>query len=226
MSFLAKLSLGSTEYNVLTADYEISMPVDANSRPNGSPTAGTLNLTLESNSKNDIVEWTSNRQKKNGQITFYRRDSQSSLKTVAFNDGYCISMRETFDANSADPMRVTIRISAGEVKINNAATIKKPWSAMSAIAKGIGEAIGIDASSIINDPMVKSAESAYHQADDMKNEAISQYNSAKTTANAAKDTVYAAKDEAGKGIHDAGQEMNELKNAPDDAGKEISSFIP
>ncbi len=226
MSFLAKLSLGSTEYNVLNADYEISMPVDANSRPNGNASAGTLNLTLESNNKNDIVEWTSNRQKKNGQITFYRRDSQSSLKTVSFNDGYCISMHETFDANSADPMRVRIRISAGEIKINNAATLKKPWSAMSAIAKGIGDAIGIDASSIMNDPMVQNIESAYHQAEEAKEEATSQYNSTKNTANAYKETAYAAKDETEKGAGDAGKKMDEMKDAPGDAGKEISSFIP
>lgn len=226
MSFLAKLSLGSTEYNVLNADYEISMPVDANSRPNGNATAGTLNLTLESNNKNDIVEWTSNRQKKNGQITFYRRDSQSSLKTVSFSDGYCISMHESFDANSADPMRVRIKISAGEIKINNAATLKKPWSAMSAIAKGIGDAIGIDASSIMNDPMVKSAESAYGQASAAKQEATSQYNSTKQTANAYKETAYEAKDEADQGISDAGKEANQMKDAPDEAGKEIYSFIP
>lgn len=226
MSFLAKLSLGSTEYNVLNADYEISMPVDGNNRPNGNASAGTLNLTLESNNKNDIVEWTSNRQKKNGQVTFYRRDSQSSLKTVAFSDGYCISMHETFDANSTEPMRVRIRISAGEIKINSAATLKKPWSAMSAVAKGVGEAIGINASSIMADPSVKSVENAYHQADEMKQEATSQYNSTKQQAKSYKETATEAKDEVDHGMKDAGHEMNEMKDAPDDAGKEIASFIP
>ncbi len=245
MSFLAKLSLGSTEYNVLTADYEISMPVDANSRPNGSATAGTLNLTLESNNKNDLVEWASNRQKKNGQITFYRRDSQSSLKTVAFSDGYCISMREQFDASSADPMRVTVRISAGEIKINNAATLKRPWSTAAAVTKEASSAAGIDASSIMSEQPAaggdsmsnagdmgslgsaassagSSVSSAAQGAGGMQQEMAQHYEEAKTTADAASQTANAAKQSAGQAQQGAGS----AAHAPEAAEEKISSFIP
>ena len=227
MSFLAKLVLGSTEFNVLTADYEITQPTDAQNRPNGKPKGGIINLTLEASAKNDLAEWMmSPTMKKSGRLTFYRRDANSSMKTVSFSDGFCIYYHESFDANNKDPMKTIIRISAGEMKINNNCVLTNPWSSMSALAADIGDKLGLGSivggggpgimDDIMNDPDMK----------EMGSMAKSGYDTAKKGA----DTASAVKDDAQQLEHeaeeDAGDVSHEASEKKKDADNAISSFIP
>ncbi len=128
MSFLAKMLIGSTEYNVLNLDYDISQRVDQQNRPNAGPKGGIINLVIESNSKNEIIEWAvSPSMVKNGSITFYRRDANSSMKTVAFKDAFCINYKEVFNAEDNSPLKTELTLSARELTINSNFTLTNPW---------------------------------------------------------------------------------------------------
>lgn len=228
MSFLAKLVLGSTEFNVLTADYEITQSTDAQNRPNGKPKGGIINLTLEASAKNDLAEWMmSPTMKKSGRLTFYRRDANSSMKTVTFSDGFCIHYHESFDANNKDPMKTTIRISAGELKINNNCVLTNPWSSMSALASDIGDKLGLGSimgggggpgfmDDIISNPDVQGMGALAKEAYD--------------TGKKGYDTASAVKDDATQLKHEAEEDAGDVANAANekkqDADNAITSFIP
>jgi len=116
MSFLAKLTLGENSYVVLNADYEVSQPIGRRNMPTDAPTLGLIHMTLESNNKSEIFEWAvSHKLAKSGSIIFYRRDAQSSMKTLSFKDGFCINFKEQFEADSDKPMRMHITVAVREI---------------------------------------------------------------------------------------------------------------
>ena len=116
MSFLAKLTLGENSYIVLNADYEVSQPIGRRNMPTDAPVVGLIHITLESNNRSEIFEWAvSPKLAKSGNIVFYRRDAQSSMKTLSFKDGFCISFREQFEADSEKPMRMHITLAVREI---------------------------------------------------------------------------------------------------------------
>ena len=130
MSFQAKLILGSTEYNILTVEYAISQQVDVHNRPNGRPRGGIIDLTIESGSNHDLIQWVvQDNMVKNGKIEFYRRDANSSQKTVEFKDGFCIYLKEIFVADGANPMVTKLTISSRELTILNV-NIQNAWAGM------------------------------------------------------------------------------------------------
>jgi Hemolysin coregulated protein Hcp (TssD) len=75
---------------------------------------------VESTGTTDVFEWMiSAVQTKNGEVTFYRRDNMSKLKTLIFSEGHCVDYYESFDHNGAHPMQITFTISAKELKLND-----------------------------------------------------------------------------------------------------------
>ena len=111
MSFLAKLVLDSNEYNVVTVDYEISQPIGRRNMPNDEPHLGLINITVESSNKSELFAWAmAARTTKNGSIVFYRRDAQSSMKTLNFSDTFCIRFKEIFEADGSVPMRMELTL--------------------------------------------------------------------------------------------------------------------
>ncbi len=216
MSFLAKLVIGSSEFVVLRTDYEISQPVDQQNKPNGKPRGGIISVTVESSNKNDLAEWmVSPTMKKSGQITFYRRDANSSMKTLAFNDGYCIGYQESFDSNSPDAMSIRLRISAGEIKINNSCTVTNPWSTAAAMMQdaagglGIGnlfDGVGGGATAAAFAAATSAASDGLSKANSLKEEAEAKASEAATTAQAAKQEAEAKAAEATTAAQAAKQE--------------------
>lgn len=131
MSFLAKLTLGASEYNILSVEYDISQPIDHHHRPNGKPEGGLIHLVVESNNKTELVEWMlSPNMKKNGSIIFSRRDVSSAMKTIEFKDSFCIFYKETFHASDNNPMKMHLTLSARVLAINNKLLINT-WPGMS-----------------------------------------------------------------------------------------------
>ena len=135
MSFLAKLELGDKEYNILSADYDISQPIDHYGRPHGKAKGGLVQLTIESSTDNQLVEWASKHSlMKDGKLIFYRRDANSQMKTVKFKDAFCIYLKEIFTADGANPMVTRLTISARELTIASI-TIANPWAGSTSNAK-------------------------------------------------------------------------------------------
>lgn len=61
-----------------------------------------------------------NFERKDGTITFFKRDTDSKLKELSFKEGYLVKFEESFDADNPNPMTVTFTISARELSMGNA----------------------------------------------------------------------------------------------------------
>ena len=127
MSFLSKLQLDSNEYNVLSVDYEISQPIGRRNMPTDAPHLGLINITVESSNKSELLGWAiAPRTTKNGSITFFRRDAQSSMKTLKFFDTFCISYKEKFEADGAVPMQVVMTLAPRRIECQGV-TLEEFW---------------------------------------------------------------------------------------------------
>jgi hypothetical protein len=84
-------------------DYEFDQSVDKdNQQPLGTPRGKRLKITVEAFSQEENVEllnWMVNRSlNKKGKITVYKpSDPDSKLKTIEFEDAYCVNYKENWE---------------------------------------------------------------------------------------------------------------------------------
>ncbi len=121
MSFLAKLSIdGNEELNVLNCDFRFTQMTNATGKPTSIPAGGYVDFTVESNKATDLFDWMiSPTSKKNGKVTFYRRDVMSTLQKLEFTEAYCVSYRQSYTHHGDHPMQVSFTISAKTLKLND-----------------------------------------------------------------------------------------------------------
>lgn len=120
MSFKAKLSVAGKELNVLECNYDLFQETDATGRPSSVTRGGKINVTVESRGETDLFEWMCNNfERKDGTITFYKRDTDAKLKELQFSEGYLVRYEERFDALDSTPMTEKFTISAREIKMGN-----------------------------------------------------------------------------------------------------------
>lgn len=132
MSFQAKLKLDDIEFNILSVEYAITQPVDANNRPSGRVRGGIIELSLESGANYELIQWATNATMvRSGKVEFYRRDSTSILKTVEFKDAFCIYLKEIFVSEGPHPMVTKVTISAHEIIIDSS-SILNTWAGLNA----------------------------------------------------------------------------------------------
>ncbi|UGU16634.1 phage tail protein [Sinomicrobium kalidii] len=112
MSFKAMLSVGGKKVNILNANYDLTQEVDATGRPSSVTRGGRIYLTVESTGDSFFFEWmTNNFERKNGMITYSKRDTDAKLREVHFTEGYLVKYRENFDASGRNPLTETFTIS-------------------------------------------------------------------------------------------------------------------
>ncbi|KZS38900.1 phage tail protein [Aquimarina aggregata] len=117
MSFKAKLKVGGKEYNVLSCSYDLNQEVDATGRPSSITRGGRINLTVESTGETDLFEWQcSSFERKNGSITFSKRDTDAKMKELKFDEGYLVKFKEQFDSTGSNPLVTSFTISAREIE--------------------------------------------------------------------------------------------------------------
>ncbi len=120
MSFLSKIIIDDDSLNVLQCSFSFDQGADRTGRPSQKPIGGQIQLIVESTNKTDFLEWMiSPDMTKDGEITFYKRDNMSSLKTLKFKDAFCLNYREDFDAVSDKPLTTRFIISAKELIIKD-----------------------------------------------------------------------------------------------------------
>lgn len=120
MSFKAKLKVAGKEYNVLDCSYQMHQEVDATGRPSSITRGGRINVTIESTQETDLFEWMCNNfERKDGSITFLKRDSDATMKELKFNEGYLIKFDEQYNSTNVNPMVVSFTISAKEITMGN-----------------------------------------------------------------------------------------------------------
>lgn len=120
MSFKAKLNVGGKEYNVLTCNYKLHQETDATGRPSSVTRGGQFTVTVESTADTSLSDWMFNNfERKDGSITFFKRDTDAKAKELQFGEGYAIAYSEEFDHQGKMPMSETIKISAKTLKMGN-----------------------------------------------------------------------------------------------------------
>ncbi|SFW25642.1 hypothetical protein SAMN02927921_00756 [Sinomicrobium oceani] len=112
MSFKATLSVGGKKVNILSANYDLAQEVDATGRPSSVTRGGRIYLTVESTGDSFFFEWmTNNFERKNGTITYIKRDTDAKLREVNFTEGYLVKYKENFDHRGDNPLTETFTIS-------------------------------------------------------------------------------------------------------------------
>jgi hypothetical protein len=127
MSFKAKLSVGGQEVNILECSYELTQEVDATGRPSSVTRGGQIHIVLESSGDTFFFEWMCNNfERKDGSVTFFKRDTDAKLKELKFTEGYLVYFEEKFDSVTNKPMTETITISARKIQVGNG-TMDNDW---------------------------------------------------------------------------------------------------
>ncbi len=131
MSFLSTLTIDDTDYKVLKCHFGMNQSIAKNGMAIQNPTGGGLiDIIIESTSSTDLFDWmVSANKKKNGSITFYRRDAMSRLKRLDFTDALCVRYDEDFDHDGASPMTTRVTISAREIVLEDV-TVSNNWTVM------------------------------------------------------------------------------------------------
>ncbi len=120
MSFLAKFIIDGDQYNVLESVYSMHQPTDEVGKPIGRPKGGKISLTMESNGKTDLFHWMKEPSVvKDGTLIFFKRDAMAQQMVLEFKKGFCVEYVERFIADTKDPMKISIVISAQSIKVGN-----------------------------------------------------------------------------------------------------------
>jgi hypothetical protein len=120
MSFKSVFEVAGKKMVVKHCSYDLTQEVDATGRPSAITRGGRIRLVVESTGDTDLFEWmVNNFERKDGSITFYKRDSDATQKVVKFKEGYLVKFEESFDADDKDPMTIAFTISARELNVGN-----------------------------------------------------------------------------------------------------------
>lgn len=118
MSFKAKLTINGQEVNVLSCNYDLNQEVDATGRPSSVTRGGRIRLRVESTGDSSFFEWmVNNYERRDGTITFLKRDTEAKMKQLKFSEGYLVSYAEQFDHANGHPLSETFTISAREITV-------------------------------------------------------------------------------------------------------------
>jgi hypothetical protein len=120
MSFKAKFTVDGTDYNVLHCSFAMHQEVDATGRPSSITRGGTISVVVESTDSTALYEWMCDSyMRKDGTITFNKRDEDAKLKELKFTEAYMISYEEAFDHAGTGAMITSFTLSAREINMGN-----------------------------------------------------------------------------------------------------------
>jgi len=120
MSFKAKLNVGGQDVNVLNCNYALKQETDATGRPSSITRGGKISLVVESTGDTTFFEWmTNNFERKDGTITFVKRDSDATMKQLKFTEAYVVDYKENFDATGENPVTESFTLSAREISVGS-----------------------------------------------------------------------------------------------------------
>ena len=116
--FKAVLKVDNREMNVLYCHYDLIQEVDDTGRPSSITRGGRIMLTIESTDDTSMFEWMCNNfERKDGSVTFFKRDADAASKTLEFSEGYLIKYDEKFHSRNRIPFVESFTISAREIKM-------------------------------------------------------------------------------------------------------------
>jgi hypothetical protein len=121
LSFKAILELEKKkQVRVIECNFGFTQDVDSQGKPTGRPKGGIINLVIESTDDSELISWMfAHDARKNGTISFLRRDDERPMKKVTFKDGICISYHESFRDFGSTPMTIALTISARAIDVGD-----------------------------------------------------------------------------------------------------------
>jgi len=128
-SFLAELTFkngasADSTYNVLECSFEFNVATNRRGKRTEDLRGGQISLLLESSQKEDFLQWMKDpKERREGEIVFYKRDMMASAKKVSFEIADCIHYSEEFNASGEVPMKTRIIISPFIVKVDDTEVI-------------------------------------------------------------------------------------------------------
>ncbi|HLR32415.1 MAG TPA: type VI secretion system tube protein TssD [Fodinibius sp.] len=126
MSFKAKLDVNGREVNVLSCNYDLNQEVDATGRPSSVTRGGCIRLTVESTEDSSFFEWmVNNYERRDGTVTFLKRDTEAKMKQLKFSEGYLVEYAENFDHTDGHPLSESFTISAREITVGQGTHINE-----------------------------------------------------------------------------------------------------
>jgi len=126
MSFKAKFTVDGTDYNVLHCNFNLRQETDATGRPSSITRGGNINVVVESTDSTALFEWMcDNYMRKDGTITFNKRDEDSKMKELNFTEAYMIGYEESFDHAGTGAMITSFNLSAREISMGNGVHINE-----------------------------------------------------------------------------------------------------
>ena len=120
MSFKSKFTVDGNEHIVLNCSFSMHQEVDETGRPSSVSRGGRIILTIESTDDTSLFEWMCDSyMRKDGTITFNKRDEDAKMKELNFTEAYMISYEEEFDHAGIGAMKTTFELSAREISLGN-----------------------------------------------------------------------------------------------------------
>ncbi len=128
MSFKANLSIeGGSEIRLLHCSYALTRDVDATGRPSSAVKGGIVKFVIESTNDTSLNEWMVDQfTHKNGHVVFMKRDSNTKMKELKFENAYIVELNEIFDSVGENPCKIHFTITAEKIKVGSA-THTNPW---------------------------------------------------------------------------------------------------
>jgi hypothetical protein len=128
MSFIARLQLqGEEALNLLRCSFRLNQHIDVTGKASSKPMGGTISLTLADCKHPGLFDWMiSTSLTKNGKITFTKYDTDSTHKTLEFENALCIEYHETFDTTGVHSMLLQLTLSAHTIKLDET-PFKNSW---------------------------------------------------------------------------------------------------
>jgi hypothetical protein len=118
MSFKSIFKCGGIEANLMSVSFSMSRSVDATGRPSSDTYGGVISCSIEATGSTDLFEWMCNAfEKRDGTITWLKKDSEAKLKELSFKDAYLISYTES--SSTGATFMANFDISCREFTIGN-----------------------------------------------------------------------------------------------------------
>lgn len=123
----AKLKVdGYEDREVISVNYQFNQQIDVEGQPTGTTRGGILTIKVKStdSGNTDLLDWVCDSYlAKNGTITWPRRDG-STMKTLAFNDAFCVGYEETFDATNSQLQNEVITITCRQLTVTGKGSVQ------------------------------------------------------------------------------------------------------
>ncbi|MCW3125678.1 MAG: phage tail protein [Bacteroidetes bacterium] len=119
MAFKGVFKFKGKEYTLLSFSHEMDRALDKRGAPAEQPKPGLITIQIEVADNNDLAAWAFiGYQTEEGEIVIYKRDSEATLRSLKFKDGYISYYLETFSNSDSQPSTFTISITPKEIQLS------------------------------------------------------------------------------------------------------------